>query len=171
MSKKKEAFSWVMTIVIAVILAMFIKTFIAEVAVVHQSSMYPTLEEGDRLVASKISYVLSEPKFDDICVIKISNDKDYVKRIIGLPGDTLEIRDSRVYINGNGIYESYIEDGLEYEDYPLTEIPKGYYFVMGDNRDDSIDSRDESIGLIKREKIISKIIFRITPFSRFGNVN
>lgn len=170
MSKSKEAFSWIMTIGIAIILAMFVKTFIGEVAVVHQSSMYPTLEEGDRLIASKISYTLSEPKAYDICVIKISDKKDYVKRIIGMPGDTVEIRDSRVYINGNGLYESYIADDIIYDNYPATKVPKGCYFVMGDNRDDSIDSRDDSIGFIKRNQIIAKIVFRITPFSRLGDV-
>ena len=166
----KEIFSWGLTILIAIILALLIRTFIFEPVMVKQTSMYPTLNDSDKVIASKISYIISDPQFQDIAVVKIDENNDYVKRVIGLPGDTVEIKNSKVYVNGEQIYEPYISEDLVYDDYHLTTVPEGKYFVLGDNRPNSKDSRSEEIGFIPRENFKSKIVFRILPFSDFGKV-
>ncbi len=166
----KEIFSWGLTIILAIILALVIRTFIFEPVMVKQTSMYPTLNDSDKVIASKISYIVSDPKFQDIAVVKIDENNDYVKRVIGLPGDTVEIKNSKVYVNGTQIYEPYISEDLVYDDYPLTTVPEGKYFVLGDNRPNSKDSRSPEVGFISRENFKSKIVFRILPLSSFGIV-
>ena len=167
----KEVLSWIITIAIAIILALLIITYICEPVMVKQTSMYPTLNDSDKVLASKISYLAGEPKFQDIAVVKIDENNDYVKRVIGMPGDTVEIRNSKVYVNGEQIDEPYISDDLVYDDYPLIKVPEGKYFVMGDNRPNSEDSRSDRIGLISRDQFKAKIVYRLLPFSKFGKVN
>lgn len=169
-SIKKEILSWVFTIVLAVALALLIRIFLFEIVQVKQTSMVPTLNDGDRVFVSNITYRISDPEFQDIVVIKIDKETRYVKRVIGMPGDSVQIVDSKVYVNGKQIDEPYLSDDIVYEDYPLTTVPEGSYFVMGDNRPSSIDSRDPSVGLISREQFKSKVLFRVYPFSAFGNV-
>lgn len=166
----KEIFSWIFTIFIAIILALLIRTFICEPVMVKQTSMYPTLNDSDKVLASKISYIISDPEFQDIAVVKIDENNDYVKRVIGLPGDSVEIKNSKVYVNGEEIQEPYISEELTYNDYPLTVVPENQYFVLGDNRPNSKDSRDNEIGMISREQFKAKIVFRILPFSSFGKI-
>jgi len=166
----KEIFSWILTLAIAIILALLIRTYICEPVMVKQTSMYPTLNDSDKVLASKISYIIGEPEFQDIAVVKIDENNDYVKRVIGMPGDTIEIKNSKVYINGQQIEEPYISDDLLYEDFPLTTIPDGKYFVIGDNRPNSEDSRSNNIGFISRDQFKAKIVFRILPFNKFGKV-
>lgn len=170
-NNKSEIFSWIITIILAVGLALLIRAFVFEPVKVEQTSMYPTLNDGDRLISSKISYETGDPQFQDIIVIQINKTTKYVKRVIGLPGDSVEIKNSKVYVNGEEINEPYISRDLVYDDYNKITVPDNYYFVLGDNRPYSKDSRDESVGLIPREKIISKIAFRIYPFNKIGNPN
>ena len=169
-SFSKEIISWILTIALAIVLALIIRTFVFEIVQVQQTSMVPTLNDSDRVLVSNITYRVSEPKFQDIAVIQIDEETRYVKRVIGLPGDTVQIIDSKVYVNGKKINEPYLADDLVYPDYPLTRVPEGYYFLMGDNRPASIDSRDSSVGLISREQFRSKVKFRIFPSSQFGSV-
>lgn len=166
----KEILSWIATIALAVILALIIRTFIFEIVQVQQTSMVPTLHDSDRVVVSNLAYRLGDPEFQDIAVIKIDENTRYVKRVIGMPGDTVEIIDSKVYVNGKKIDEPYLQEGLVYSDYPLTRVPDGHYFMMGDNRPSSIDSREPSIGMISREQFKSKVKFRVYPFADFGRV-
>ena len=170
-SFSKEIFSWILTIALAVALALVIRIFLFEIVQVQQTSMVPTLNDSDRVLVSNITYRISDPEFQDIAVIQIDEHTRYVKRVIGMPGDTVEIRNSTVYVNGEKINEPYLADNLYYDDYPLTKVPDGYYFMMGDNRPSSIDSRDPSIGLISRDQFRSKVKFRVIPFSAFGSVN
>ena len=167
---KKEIISWILTIALAVILALILRIFVFEIVQVKQTSMVPTLNDSERVLVSNISYRVSDPKFQDIVVIRIDKNTRYVKRVIGLPGDTVQIIDSRVYVNGKKIDEPYLSEDLAYSDYPLTRVPENCYFVMGDNRPSSIDSRDPSVGFIKRDQFMSKVKFRVYPFSSFGSI-
>ena len=99
-SIKKEILSWVLTIVLAVALALLIRIFLFEIVQVKQTSMVPTLNDGDRVFVSNITYRISDPEFQDIVVIKIDKETRYVKRVIGMPGDSVQIVDSKVYVNG-----------------------------------------------------------------------
>ncbi|MEO0934867.1 MAG: signal peptidase I, partial [Cyanobacteria bacterium J06641_2] len=163
-------------ITIALVLAFFIRTFIAEPRYIPSDSMLPTLETGDRLVIEKVSYRFSSPKFGDIVVFQpppklqrrgYSQDQAFIKRIIGTPGDTLKIDDGKVYLNGNILQEDYIKEPAS-KAYPLVEVPPNQYFMMGDNRNDSNDSRYWDF--LPRQNMIGKAIFRFWPPSRIGNI-
>ncbi len=168
----KEILSWIITILIAIIVALLVKTYVFELVTVQQTSMYPTLQENDKLISSKISYITSTPQRYDISIISLKEeDIDYVKRVIGMPGDELYIEDSKVYINGNVIEEPYISQEEEFPDYPLVTIPQGQYFVIGDNRNNSLDSRAPQIGFIEEDEFIGKVVFRLTPIESFGGVD
>ena len=139
-------------IIIAVILALFIRTYVVQAFKIPSGSMIPTLLIGDHILVNKFIYRFDEPERGDIIVFKYPKDpsRDFIKRLVALPGDTIEIRDKRVYINGNPLIEPYvIYEGNHDSVYippnrdnfgPIT-VPEGYFFVMGDNRDCSLDSR------------------------------
>ncbi|NLW70048.1 MAG: signal peptidase I [Eubacteriaceae bacterium] len=163
--KKNEFLEWVKSLAIAVFVALMVRAFLFEFVVVKQTSMYPTLEPEQKLGLFKCAYLFSEPKHDDVVVIKIDNEKDYVKRVIAVAGQTVEIKDSRVYINSVELEEPYLVEGLVYSDYGPCSVPEGYIFVMGDNRPSSIDSR--VLGLISTSRLKGKVIFRVYPFRFF----
>lgn len=159
--KVKEILSYVIIIVIVLLIKHFIVTPIK----VNGDSMNNTLKDKDIMILDKISYRFQDIKRFDIVVIK--NDKEYlIKRVIGLPGETVEYKNNKLYINNKNVAEKFNHE--ETPDFILEEkIPEGYYFVVGDNRPVSNDSR--YIGLIKEEDILGKTSFVIFPFNRFGN--
>ena len=129
-------------------------------------SMYPTLQNGDKLVISLKSYKNENPKYKDIIIVKRDDlsVKYLVKRVIGVPGDNIEIKDNVLYINGNIIQEPYINEQMITEDLSLT-VPDGKLFVMGDNRNHSLDGRSPTIGLIDIEtQVYAKAFFDINKF-------
>lgn len=151
-----------LVIIVAVV---FIRTFIATPVRVDGRSMVPTLNNGDILILNKLS---RNYKRFDIVVVKAHNSK-LVKRIIGLPGENIEYKDNILYIDGKKIKDVTPEETDDFsleELYGLKKIPKDYYFVMGDNRDGSSDSRDYRIGLIKKKNIVGKTIFRLWPINK-----
>ena len=158
--KIKEILGYVVVIIIVILVKQFIITPIR----VNQSSMNNTLYDKDIMILDKISYRFSNIKRFEIVVIK--RNKEYlIKRVIGLPGETIEYKDNKLYINGELIEENFNHKNTD--DYILDkEIPEGYYFVVGDNRPDSLDSR--YIGLIKREEILGKTNLVLYPFKHFG---
>lgn len=160
---------WVISIAIAVGIALIIKLFFIDFVVVQGPSMKPTLHQGQRLVLNKIEYKIGNPDYGDIVVLRYSPGVDYVKRVIAKGGDTIEIRDMKVYRNNKLLKEPYISK-TPYGDYPKTKIPKGKYFVMGDNRANSSDSRFADLGFVKRKDIIGHVVFRFWPFSKWGKV-
>lgn len=164
-----EAKEWILSIVIAVALAFIIKAFLFDFVLVQGTSMVPTLQDGERLIINKIGYRISEPDYGDIVVLKHADHVDYVKRVIGKAGDTVEIRNRVVYRNGSALDEPYINTG-DYDDFSSVTVPEGSYFVLGDNRPVSLDSRYDSVGFIKRKDIIGKVFFRFWPLSRLGTV-
>lgn len=154
------------SIAIAVILAVVIRVFLFQFFVIPSGSMEPTLTEGDMIAANKIIYRFSEPKRGDIIVFKypLNPDRDFVKRLIGLPGEKVQIKNSTLYINGKKVAEPYLPKGLKFQDYGPVTIPKDKYFMMGDNRNNSLDSR--AWGEMPRENIIGKAAIIYWPVNR-----
>lgn len=157
----------------ALVLALIITQYVAHHTSVEGSSMETTLADGDRIIVENISYYLHEPERFDIVVFPNDQGINYIKRIIGLPGETIRITDGYIYINGNMLDESYgneviIDAGLAADEIVLGQ---NEYFVLGDNRNGSIDSRKPEVGTVKREQIKGKAWFRFYPFSKIGSIN
>lgn len=150
--------------IIALVLSVVLFKIIFNVTMVHSTSMNPTLYEGDTLLLDHLFY---EPEYHDIVVFKNEEKGILVKRIIGMPGDTIEIRDSVVYRNGEPLEEDYIYDG-SFGPGDMTgpvTVEEGHVFVMGDNRPDSYDSRYNGIGQVSEDLILGGVLFRVHPFS------
>lgn len=169
----KETVSFIIYIAVVFVITYLVITYVGQRTEVIGTSMEYTLSDGDNLIVDKISYRFSDPERFDIIVFPFQYKEDtyYIKRIIGLPGETVQIDEKgTIYIDGEELVESYgrevIKDpGIAAEPIKLGE---GEYFVLGDNRNASSDSRDPSVGVIKREDIIGRAWLRIYPFSRFG---
>ena len=167
-----ELLSWLIYIVIVVILSLGIITFIGQRTKVSGHSMETTLSDGDNLIVDKISYRFRDPERFEIIVFPFQYEEHtyYIKRIIGLPGETVQVIDGYVYINGEVLDENY---GLEVMDdpgiaaEPIT-LGEDEYFVLGDNRNHSSDSRDPSVGVLHRDDIMGRSWIRIWPFDKFG---
>jgi len=168
---KKEILEWVKDIVIAVIIAVIILQFLKP-TVVRETSMLPTLQENNFLFLSKQAYFFGDPKRGDIIVfhtdLKTAEGKEklLIKRVIGLPGDVINITDGQVIINGEVQDEPYIFEDYTSGSVQDLEVPEDSLFVMGDNRQDSMDSR--ALGFIKISAVYGKAIFRLYPFSEIG---
>lgn len=165
----REIFSWISSILVAFILSFFILKFCIVNARVPSPSMVNTINVNDRFIANRLSYLFSEPERFDIVVFKYPDDEEilYVKRIIGLPGETVEIIDGKVYINGSTeplrddfIPEPMAEDRGNFGPY---EVPEGHYFMLGDNRNHSEDSRYWQNKFVEKDKILGKAIFKYYP--------
>jgi signal peptidase I len=154
------------SLAIAAILTTFILLFVARSFVVDGSSMYPTLENRQRLLVEVISYRFREPKRGEIIVFNQEDHRRLIKRIIGLPNDMVEIRDRVVYINGSPLDEAFIAENA-YSDYGPVFIPGGHYFVLGDNRNNSDDSRD-SVGFLAKNLIIGRTVARFWPITKLS---
>ena len=166
--KTKEFYSLMKTCLITIAAVSLLRLFVFEFVNVEKTSMYPTINDGDKLFVLKAAYIFSQPQRGDIAIVKISDSESYVKRVIGRPGETIEIKDSTVYINGLQINEDYLPPGLEYPDFPLTAVPEDSYFLIGDNRFFSKDSRHPDIGFINKNDFIGKVLFRLSPFTSFS---
>lgn len=200
----KEIFEWFYCIVIAVALALLIRYFVGTPTIVQQTSMYPTLKQGQRLVLNRISKTFKQelnrgdiitfeaPKMIQVEGIKAIYDKEfsnwfdkfvyyvleinktsYIKRVIALEGDHVEIKLGNIYINGKKLEEDYLSEEVETEvkNKYLQDfvVPEGYIFAIGDNREHSADCRE--FGCIPLEKVESKVWIRFWPFNLFGKVN
>ena len=146
--------------------------FVAQKTVVDGSSMSPTLEDGDNLIVDKPSYRFTDPKRYDIVVFHYPEGENsyYIKRIIGLPGETVLIEDGRIYINGVLLEEDYGNALMENSGRANSPVTLGEdeYFVLGDNRNVSSDSRDPAVGNVSRDQIVGKAFVCIYPFDRLG---
>lgn len=148
---KREIFEWVVTIAAAVLIAFVIRTFLFEPVRVDGGSMLETLQDGEIMFVTKYDYLTSDPERFDVVICHYPNrgSTNFVKRVVGLPGDTVEIRGGYLYVNGERYEEDYIEH-RPYADFAAYTVPEGYYFVMGDNRANSHDSRADDVGPIAR---------------------
>ena len=171
MNKKilKEVISWIMVLVVAYGLATFINKVIIFKVEVPTGSMENTIMIGDKVETLHLSYLFSDPKRGDIIVFPLPDDEeiDYIKRIIGLPGETIEGKDGFVYIDGEPLEETYVMSQLE-EDFGPYEIPDESYFMMGDNRSVSEDARYWKDKFVERDKIKGKAIFKYPDFKWFS---
>ncbi|MGL6293454.1 signal peptidase I [Eubacterium aggregans] len=167
--ERSELREWIQSIVIAVVLAFVIKMFLFDFVLVQGSSMFHTLKNGDRLVINKIEYSIGAPDYGDIVVLNYSKNVEYVKRVIAKGGDTIAIKDQIVYLNGQPLDEAYVNPD-PYEDFEMVTVPEWKYFVMGDNRANSSDSRYQSLGFVDEDAIIGHVIFRFWPLNTFGVV-
>lgn len=165
----------VKTLVSAGILAFGIRTFVAEARYIPSSSMEPTLEINDRLIIEKVSYRLHSPKRGDVVVfsptetLKAQDFKDaFIKRVIGLPGDTVEVKQGKVFVNGKALTEDYIEAPPDYQFTPV-KVPEDQYWVLGDNRNNSYDSH--YWGFVPRQNLIGRAMVRFWPLNRLGSLD
>lgn len=188
-----EMFDWIESTLLGIIGVMLVFTFLVRVTTVDGQSMMPTLQNENRLLISDLMY---EPAYGDIVVLQANglvNDRgEYgmpiVKRVIGLPGDTIDIdfEQGVVYRNGEPLAIRYINAGstIYEENYTINAlthlqqdfdgevtVPEGHIFVLGDNRNDSLDSRSSSVGMVNQNYIVGRAFLRVTPFSEFGLID
>ncbi|MCL6634947.1 MAG: signal peptidase I [Peptococcaceae bacterium] len=167
--KRRSIFGEVFeSVAIAVLLAVVIRLFVLEPFYIPSGSMEPTLQEHDRIIVSKLNYRFQEPKRGDIVVFKYPRDpkRNFVKRLIAVGGETVAIKNSRLYINGQPVAEDYLPKGLRFADYGPVEVPPGTYFMLGDNRNNSDDSR--VWGFLPKDLIVGKAILIYWPPERIG---
>lgn len=179
--KETEGLEWLRTIGIAIILAVFLRTFFFSSYIVDGESMMPTLENGNLLIINKIVDEVDDIERFDVIVFHATPKDDFVKRIIGLPGDKVEYKNDVLYINNKPVQEAYLDKykvGLKGEkltgDFTLKGIsngvsevvPNGHIFVLGDNRKDSYDSR--YFGFVPIEKIVGKVNLRYWPIDEIN---
>ena len=167
-----ELKSFAVEILITIVIVFFIVSFVAQPTTVDGSSMNPTLSDKDQLIIEKVSEHFTGYNRFDIIVFPYDKEekKYYIKRIIGMPGETVDIVDGYVTINGEKLVEPYDFDPIEVlgsDLLPLT-VPQGQYFVMGDNRNHSKDSRFSTVGFVHGDEILGKGFIRLWPFDGFG---
>ena len=167
-SLKREIFEWIMVFVVAAAMAFVVRTFIFEPVRVDGSSMLNTLTDSEFMIATKFDYLLGDPERFDIVICNYPNTSDgmyRVKRVIGMPGETMELRAGELYIDGKHIEQNF--DMTENETYfgPYT-VPEGHYFVLGDNRNNSKDSRSVMVGPLERDMIKGHVRAVVFPFNK-----
>lgn len=169
----RELGGWLLYILIIIGLTYLIITFVGQRTRVSGSSMETTLSNGDNLIVDKLTYHFKEPKRYDIIVFpyKYEENTYYIKRIIGLPGETVQVIDGYTYINGeqlvSDIYGAEVMEAAGIAAEPIT-LGEDEYFVLGDNRNHSSDSRDPSVGILKRKDLMGRAWIRIYPFDKMG---
>ncbi|MCQ2749181.1 MAG: signal peptidase I [Clostridia bacterium] len=175
----REIVEWIEVLVIAFVLALVIKTFVIETTEVSGDSMYSTLNHKDKLLVNRFIYKFKSPERGDIIVFLPDNEnRNYIKRIIATPGETVDIHDGNVYINGVLLEEDYITQDTynllsDAKEFPYT-LAEGEYFAMGDNRGNSLDSRSVDVGQLTLDKIRGRAVCRIYPFNKicgFGHLD
>ena len=178
MSKQKTSWQdtvsdWLVSIIVAVALAFCIRPFIVEPYMVEGSSMYPTLVNHERLLVNKFTYFVSDPQKGEIIVFRYPKDesRDFIKRVIATAGDTVEMRSGKVLVNGTEIDEPYTwkEDpkGPNLSDYRKSVVPEGHIFVLGDNRNNSEDSRFADVGFVPLDLVKGKASLAFWPVDRW----
>lgn len=169
-SKLREAIEFLIPIVVAVVIAIILKNVVFANAVVPTGSMLNTISQGDRIIASRLAYKFEDPQRYDVVIFKFPDDETqyFVKRVIGLPGETVQIVDGTVYVtktDGETIMldDSFVTNCEPVGDYGPFEVPEDSYFMMGDNRNSSHDSRFWENKYVHKSKIVGKVKFRYYP--------
>lgn len=175
-NKNKGAWSFiketVIIIVSALVIAMLLQTFIVDSRIVPTLSMYPTIDSGNRVIVNKLAYISSRtPQRGDIVVFKapeeLDTKDDLLKRVVGLPGETIEVKDGYVYIDGVALEEDYLDEKPQYTFGPVT-VPEGEYFMLGDNRNNSVDSHRWTDHFVPESDIIGEVIWRYWPLNEMS---
>lgn len=180
---KKEIIEWIVSIAVALIVVGLIAKFLGVPYTVSGDSMHPTFKDREKVIVSKISKSLNHIDNGDVIVFKEDEDRDFIKRLIGKPGDTVEYKGDQLYVNGKKVSEPYLDYNKKHKvgDYLTgsfkasdlngsngkTKIPKDKYLVLGDNRQNSMDSRAPQVGLIDKDQIIGKVVLRFWPLSEW----
>ena len=159
--------------ILTMVVVIFIIMYVATVQQIIGSSMESKYKDQDIVILNKLHYRFFKIKRFDVVSLKYDGSKYLIKRVIGLPGDNIEYKNNKLFINGKKIEEYFLDKETNTEDFSLTtlgyeKIPKDMYLVLGDNRENSLDSRE--IGLVKRKDILGKIKLRIWPINKFGRV-
>lgn len=167
----KEFFKDAFKYIILVIFILVIAVYIVGLQQVVGPSMSPNLKNNDILILDKISYKFNDIKRGEVVSLYYADTKYLIKRVIGLPGEYIEYKDNILYIDGNMFKEEYLDDTVITHDFSILElgydkIPEDMYLVLGDNREDSLDSRDVKVGLIKKSDIVGKVRMRIWPLNK-----
>lgn len=173
--KKEIIKSFLIFAILLILFTKIIPTYVVSGTIVDGESMQNTLQPKQVLVISKFSYQVNEPKRFDIVTLQpfgLDDESQFIKRIIGLPGETIQIKDEQIYINGKVLKENFGKEPTKVQGIAKNPVMLGKdeYFVMGDNRNESGDSREEFIGPIKRELILGKAVLRVFPFNKFGTI-
>ena len=171
-SRVREAIDFILYLAVVAGICYVIVTFVGQRTAVSGTSMIPTLQDGDNLITDKISYRFRDPERYDIIVLRVeSQHENFIKRVIGLPGETVQIVGGRVYINGelleSDVYGNELMISAGRASQPIT-LGENEYFVLGDNRNGSADSRLEEVGNVDKSRIIGRAFVRIWPLSQFG---
>ncbi|CDQ19759.1 signal peptidase I [Halobacillus karajensis] len=181
---KQQWLDWIKAFLIAGVLAIVVRVFLFAPVVVEGPSMLTTLHSGDHLIVSKLNYTLGSPERFDIVVFHATERKDYIKRVIGLPGDYIAYKDDQLYVNGKAVDEPFLEERKQQlngnrpltEDFKMEElpgeyqeVPEGYLFVLGDNRNNSTDSR--MLGMIDQDQMVGEAVISYWPLNRIQLVN
>lgn len=174
-SALKEVISWCLTFVLAIVLALLLKNYVIINATVPTGSMENTIEPGDDLFGLRLAYAFSEPQRGDIIIFRFPDNEEekYVKRIIGLPGETVTITEGKIYIDDakEPLEETYLKEEWTRVTGPFEfEVPENAYLVLGDNRNDSYDARYWDNTYVTKEAIIGKAYMVYYPFNRFGSL-
>ncbi len=175
-SVKSTIIEWIKVFGLAIILAFVITLFIKP-TLVRGDSMVPTLHENDYLIINRMVYRMGEPKNGDIIVFKSyleatdGTNKDLVKRVIGVEGDKVVITNGQVYVNDKLLDEPYLSEGMDTEGEMEVTVPKGKLFVLGDNREVSLDSRYDKVGLVDVSDVEGKVFVRLYPFNDISFIN
>lgn len=175
-SVKNEAWEWTKALLIAAVLVILIRWFIFAPFIVDGPSMEPTFHTGERLIVNKIIYTIRNPERGEVVVFHAPSGLDYIKRVVALPGEKLKIEDNKLFINGEELKESYIQEAIDLAksqsgrnynaDFKETTVAEGTVFVMGDNRLNSTDSR--IIGSVSYDKIVGRADVRFWPLNKLG---
>lgn len=166
--RKSETWEWVRALLIALLLAWIIRQFLFAIFLVDGESMVPTLQNQERLVVNKLIYHIRPPKDGEIIIFQYPADpsKDFVKRVMGTPGEVIEVKNNKVYRNGQPLNEPYLAEPTLGNFGPVT-VPPGHVFAMGDNRNNSKDSRDPTVGFVPDENIVGRADLVFWPLSEF----
>jgi signal peptidase I len=161
-----ELKDWVVSIVIAIALALLIRHYVVELYIVEGPSMLPTLSHGERLIVNKFIYCLRSPERGEVLIFRYPRnpERDFIKRVIAVPGDTVRIKDGNVFVNNALLNEDYILEQTRGSHSDAT-VPAGHYYVMGDNRNNSEDSRFADVGFVPHELIKGKAVAIFWPLN------
>lgn len=185
--KSNEWMDWVKIIIAALLIALIVRKFFFSPIIVDGPSMQPTLHDQDKMIVNKFLYYMQEPKRFDIVIFHANNEKDFIKRVIGLPGEHIKVEDNVLYVDDKEVSQSFLNLAEEDEEvtYPIITndftlenlkgnydiIPDDYFLVLGDNRKNSTDSRSSSVGLVHKDQIVGKTNFIYWPLERIHIVN